>query len=134
MNAILKVFVIFVVLVGFIKSVWVFKLRRRTLLHEIFSQPTFYDDWARYRREKRRHENRNIEHEEQLRIRRARTLDVDSYRDPKNSPFWDYILNPKYRDPRNRHGKLLRRRFRVPYPLFQSILQRLTLLLDLHCH
>lgn len=43
---------------------------------------------------------------------------------PPEISHWSqtYLMDPTYRDPAHRNGKLFRLRFRLPFPVFQSIL------------
>ena len=43
--------------------------------------------------------------------------------DYKESLWWKLIHNPQVHDPNHRMGKQFRRRFRVPFEIFQKLLQ-----------
>ena len=51
-------------------------------------------------------------------------------KDPERSVWAEFLKNPEVQDPSTREGKLFRRRFRVPYPLFEKIVAELEELPD----
>ena len=59
----------------------------------------------------------------QLKERIFRSRRFYMRRDPKTSIFWEYITDERYKDPESRWGKIFRRRFRVPYPMFTKIVE-----------
>ena len=57
----------------------------------------------------------------QIKERVFRNRRVYMRKDPKTSTFWEYMTDERYRNPESRWGRIFRRRFRVPYPMFTKI-------------
>ena len=82
-----------------------------------FSKPLMDRFWLDYHM--RMAERRSEEEETRKKVRR-RVIARARYKDGSWATF---LNNPEIQDPASREGKLFRRRFRVPYEIFGSIMQ-----------